>query len=61
MEEEKTTMGICLSVSLKDRLSAIAKAEHRSLSAQAEFFLLKSALQWDAKQTNNQTEEAKSK
>lgn len=47
---EKTTVGIILDPALKKRLKLIAKIERRSLSSQAELFLLQSVRLWGAAQ-----------
>lgn len=59
MDEDKPTeksvkvpMGIVITRELKDRLQSIAESEHRSLSAQAEFFLTRSVEQWNTTEHN---------
>ena len=46
-ENTRTSIGVLVSSDLKDRISAIAQKEHRSLSGQAEFFLAKSVEHWE--------------
>jgi len=47
LQDEETSIGIRVPVTLKERLSRIASVEHRSLSGQALFFLTQLVERWE--------------